>query len=142
MSAQVSGVADGYVTEVIRPAAVLPQQAASQVLAELGRRDVRGGGHWAASPDLWQRFDRAWDGADGGPGHSVLLGSMQVAYGTPTRYEITMFRATITPAGTHQGWTVERLCDEALGYGDLDLASCPRADLAPAPRPFRWSGRA
>jgi hypothetical protein len=124
-------------TEVIRPAAVLPEQAARIVLAELGLRDVRTGGHWLADPSCWRRYDRPWNGDDGGPGSSQPIGSMQVAYGTPTRYEITIFRATITRQGSSTGWTVTSLCDEAMGYGGLTLAECPRADLRPPPRPFR-----
>jgi hypothetical protein len=132
---------EGVVTEVIRPAAILPESAARAVLVELAMRDVRGHGVWHAQPTLWRRYDRPWDGAGaGGPGGSQLIGTMQVAYGTPTRYTITVYRATITQLGHDSGWTVERLCDEALGYGGLTLASCPRADLTAPPKPFRFSG--
>lgn len=129
---------EGVVTEVIRPAAILPESAARQVLVELALRDVSAGGLWSSQPSLWRRYDRPWDGADGTEGSSELLGSVQVAYGTPTRYQITIYRATITRLGTEHGWTVEALCDEALGFGELDLASCPRADLRPPPKPFRF----
>lgn len=132
---------DVAVTEVIRPAAVLPEDAARQVLVELAHRDVRSGGCWASSPALWQRYDRPWNGAGGieGPsaGDALLLGSLQVSYGTPTRYAITVYRATITSFGRGYGWSVEQLCDEALGYGGYTLAQCPRADLKPPPKPFR-----
>lgn len=129
---------EGVVTEVIRPAAILPEESARAVLMELALRDVRVGGNWQAEPSVWRRFDRPWDGADGGPGTAELLGTIQVAYGVPTRYEITIFRATITKLGTERGWTVTGLCDEALGYGGLTLATCPRADLKPPPKPFRF----
>ena len=125
------------VTEVIRPSAVLPEHAARAVLAELVLNDARRDGHWLAEPACWRRYDRPWNGANGSPGASLLVGTMQVAYGTPRRYEITVYRATITPAGAAAGWTVSSLCDEAFGYGGFTLASCPRADLAPPPRPFR-----
>jgi hypothetical protein len=134
---------EGVVTEVIRPAAVLPEEAARAVLMQLALRDVRLGGLWDTEPALWRRFDRPWDG-----GHhdadqpSQLLGTIQVAYGVPTRYEITIFRATITRVGTEQGWTVEALCDEALAYGGLSLATCPRADLKPPPPRFSFVDRA
>jgi hypothetical protein len=59
-----------------------------------------------------------------------------VAYGTPTRYEITIYRVTVTKFGNEQGWTVTTLCDEALGFGGLDLANCPRAALSDPPKPF------
>jgi hypothetical protein len=127
---------EGVVTEVIRPAAILPEESARAVLVELAVRDVHGAGEWHATPTLWRRFDRPWDGVDQ-PGTAQLIGSMQVAYGTPTRYEITIYRCTITRFGQQYGWTVESLCNEALGYGGLSLDNCPRADLAPAPKPFR-----
>jgi hypothetical protein len=130
---------EGVVTEVIRPAAILPESAARSVLVELAMRDVHGSGEWHAQPTLWRRFDRPWDGVDEA-GTAELIGTMQVAYGTPTRYEITIYRATITRFGTMNGWTVETLCDEALGFGGLTLATCPRADLKPPPKPFRFGG--
>jgi hypothetical protein len=128
---------EGVVTEVIRPAVILPETAARAVLVELAMHDAQGQGLWHAQPTLWRRFDRPWDGVDE-PGTAELIGTMQVAYGTPTRYEITVYRATITRLGTVHGWTVESLCDEALGFGGLTLANCPRADLQPPPQPFRF----
>jgi hypothetical protein len=130
---------EGVVTEVIRPAAILPESAARSVLVELAMRDVHGTGEWHAQPTLWRRFDRPWDGIDE-PGTAELIGTMQVAYGTPTRYEITIYRVTITRFGTQNGWSVDSLCDEALGFGGLTLATCPRADLKPPPKPFRFGG--
>jgi len=129
---------EGVVTEVIRPAAVVPEEAARAILMQLALRDVRLGGLWDTEPALWRRFDKSWDNGSTNEASepSQLLGTIQVAYGVPTRYEITIFRATITRVGTEQGWTVEGLCDEALAYGDLSLATCPRADLKPPPQPF------
>lgn len=126
---------DVAVTEVIRPAAVLPESAARSVLAELAARDVLSDGVWWSSPVLWQRWNKPWRG-DPDAGDSELIGSLQITYGTPTKYAITIYRATITQYGASQGWTVEMLCDEALGYGGYALADTPRADLAPSPRPF------
>ena len=128
---------DGVVTEVIRPAAVVPEEAARAILVELSLRDVLNDGEWVSDPSRWARYDQPWTGP-GDPGAAQLVGTIQVAYGTPTRYEITVYRATITRYGTEQGWTVERLCDEALGFGGLDLATCPRASLKPPPKPFRF----
>jgi hypothetical protein len=129
---------DVAVSEVIRPAAVLPETAARQVLVELAVQDVRSGGCWSSSPTLWQRYDRPWDGPGGASqGTAELLGTLQVAYGTPTKYSITIYRATITELAQAHDWTVEALCDEALGYGGYTLADCPRADLKPPPKPFR-----
>ena len=130
---------EGVVTEVIRPAAILPEAAARAALVEMAMQDVHGNGRWDAQPTIWRRYDRPWDGLDD-PGSAELIGTMQVAYGTPTRYEITIYRATITRFGTINGWTVESLCDEALSFGGLTLATCPRADLKPPPKPFKYGG--
>ena len=127
---------DVAVTEVIRPSAVLPESAARAVLVELAMRDVRQDGVWSSTPTLWQRYDRPWRGEDD-PGDSELLGSLHVTYGTPTKYAITIYRATITRAGEADGWTVESLCDEALSFGGYTLAECPRAELSAPPKPFR-----
>lgn len=129
---------DEAITEVIRPAAVLPELVARVIVAELAMHDVRSGGCWLADPAQWRRYDQPWDGADGGPGSAQLVGTLEVAYGTPSRYEITIFRATITTYGADTDWSVTMLCDEALGFGGLSLNSCPRADLKPPPRPFRF----
>ena len=127
---------DVAVTQVIRPSAVLPESAARAVLVELAMRDARQDGHWSSSPTLWQRYDRPWELPDE-PGGAQLLGSLHVIYGAPTKYAITVYRATVTKAGAAQGFTVESLCDEALGYGGYSLVDCPRADLAPPPPVFR-----
>ncbi len=128
---------EGVVTEVIRPAAVVPEESARAVLVELALRDVQNGGLWLSDPSRWARYDMPWVGL-GQPGPAQLIGTIQVAYGTPTRYEITIYRATITRHGTELGWTVTRLCDEALGFGSLDLATCPRASLGSPPKPFHF----
>lgn len=129
---------EGVVTEVIRPAAILPEVATREVLMQLALNDVRVDGHWQADPSVWRRYDRPWDGEDGGPGSAGLLGTIQVAYGVPTRYEITIFRVTVSELGDETAWTVTTLCDEALGYGGLTLATCPRASLSAPPKPFRF----
>jgi hypothetical protein len=126
---------EGMVTGVIRPAAVLPDAVANSVVRELAARDVRLGGVWLAEPALRRLYDEPWADSKT-PEGSELLGTIEVAYGTPTRYEITVFRAAVTRFGAELGWTVETLCDEALGFGGISLAMCPRADLKPPPAPF------
>ena len=125
-------------TTVIRPSAVLPARVARVVVAELESRDVGRGGVWSVSPGLWQRYDKAWDGVAGMRGSAQLVGTVGAVYGTPSKYDITIYRVTITSAGAAAGWTVEALCDDALQYADLTLASCPRTTLPGAgPDPFR-----
>jgi hypothetical protein len=131
---------EAAVTEVIRPAAIIPENAARAILMQLALLDVRVEGLWQADPSVWRRFDQPWNGADGGPGTAQVLGSIHVAYGVPTRYEITIYRVTLSELGHAEGWTVARLTDEALGYGDLTLDACPRATLSAPPRPFRFPG--
>jgi hypothetical protein len=126
-------------TKVIRPAAVVPEASAAMIIEQLTSRDVARGGVWNVSPTLWQRYSGAWDGIGGTTGSALLIGSIAVAYETPVRNHITIYRVTITEGGRDLGWTVEALCDEALGYGGLTLDACPRADLMSPPTrdPFK-----
>jgi hypothetical protein len=128
---------EGVVSEVIRPAAIVPEESARAILVELALRDVQNGGLWQSEPSLWSRYDRPWEGY-GSPGGAELIGTIQVAYGTPTKYEITVYRVTVTRFGSAHDWTVESISNEALGFGNLDLATCPRASLSPPPKPFRF----
>ena len=41
----------------------------------------------------------------------------------------------VTDRGQAQGWTVDRLCDDARQHAGLTLATCPRAELVAPPRP-------
>jgi hypothetical protein len=127
------------ITRIIRPAAVVPEYEAARILRELNDLDVSKGGVWNASPTLWQRYSEPWNGVGATRGTAQLIGTIAIAYGTPIRDHITIYRATVTEEGQNLGWTVERLCDEALGFGGLTLAGCPRADLAAPPLadPFR-----
>ncbi len=83
-------------SEVIRPAAIVPEHAARQVLVELARRDLSNGGEWQSEPQLWSRFDRPSGDGERPP---ELMGTIHVSYGTPTKYEITLYRVTVTAAG-------------------------------------------
>ena len=124
---------------IIRPAAVLPEQAAQAILRALRLQDVASGGVWNTTATLWQRYDRPWDGPLGSLGSSVLIGTIAVVYGTPTRASITVYRAAVTDAAVAAGWTTDSLCDEAFSHAGLTLANCPRAALAapPARDPFK-----
>jgi hypothetical protein len=122
--------------EVIRPAAIVPEHAARLVLVELARRDLTNGGEWQSEPQLWSRYDGPVpDDASRDP---ELMGTIHVTYGTPTKYEITLYRVSITAAGLNDGWTVASLTDEALGFGGLTLAQCPRATVNVPPKPFTY----
>lgn len=126
-------------SQVIRPAAVLRQVEAQRVVEALSGLDVAKGGIWIVNPGLWQRYDKAWDGPGGMAGTSRLVGTIATTYGAPTRYEITIYRVTVTSHGHSLGWSVDSLCDDALGYAGLTLASCLRAEMTTPPGldPFR-----
>jgi hypothetical protein len=126
-------------SRVIRPAAVVPDASATRIIRELNSRDVSRGGVWNASATVWQRYNAPWDGIGGTRGSSFVVGTIAVAYGMPVRDHITIYRVTVTEQGNELGWTVDQLCDEALGFGDLSLAICPRAELATPPTrdPFK-----
>ena len=126
-------VGTGEVTRIIRPAAVLDERAAAQVLRELRRLDVASGGTWNATASLWQRYDHPWDGVGGTRGGARLLGSIAVMYDAPHRHEITLYKVTVSEYGLGAGWSVEALCDDALTWAGLTLATCPRAELADPP---------
>ena len=129
---------DLTVTEVIRPAAVLSETNARVVLSALQANDVRQGGRWQAEPGCWRLYESPWaKESESAADKERLIGSIQVAYGMPTRHEITIFRATITVNGSRWGYSVTSLCDEALSFAGITLAKCPRVDLVAPPKPFR-----
>lgn len=139
MLTQLHGIEEheaGYVSEVIRPAAIIPEEAAREILAQLKKRSVEQDGCWVSTARQWSRYDRPGIGTDGNPA-GQLIGVLEAVYGATTRYEVTIYRVTVTPVGTAAGWTVESLCDEPLGYGGLSLATCPRAAMQAPPKPFR-----
>ena len=125
------------VSEVIRPAAILPEKATVQILRSLESEDARHGGVWDAAPGSWSRYDRPWPDTLGPGTTARLIGTVRCIYDTPSRYLTTVYRASVTATGVHQGWTVERLCDEAFGFGGLTLATCPRTDMPGPPVTYR-----
>src|SRR4051794_41848985 len=73
---------EGVVSEVIRPAAVVPEESARAVLVELALRDVQNGGGWQAEPSLWGRYGRP-GGGYGAPRGGGLIGGGQGGFGAP-----------------------------------------------------------
>ena len=118
----------------IRPAAVLPIDAATRIVSTLEQLDVSRGGVWNATPGVWQRYDKPWDGPLGSRGTAELVGSIAVVYDRPRRNEITVYKATLTAAGRLQGWTTDKICNDALAYAGLSLESCPRDEISEPPR--------
>jgi hypothetical protein len=123
---------------VIRPAAVVPERAAREIMDWLAGRDVTKGGCWATDVSYIKRFSGPFDGPAGMRGSAVLLGSLHITW---EKYEVTVYRANLTDEGVIRGLTVDALCDEVLAVAGLSLATCPRADLPTVlPDPFRRPG--
>ena len=114
----------------IRPSVALDMVAAHEVMTALRAQDVRRGGCWLFTASVWQRFDRPWSGPDA-PDGAQLVGSIYVSHGTPTTYDATIDRVTVTPLGQHSGWSPERICDDALSLAGLSLVDCGLIDAAP-----------
>src|SRR5690349_24924614 len=110
---------------LIRPAAIVPEQNALVIVRALENDSVHRGGLWSATPTVWERYDRPWTTFVGSI-DAMLIGTLSVVYDHPRRHEITIFRASLTDVGLEEGWTVDSLCDEVLGYAGLTLANCPR----------------
>ena len=128
---------DGPVAALIHPAAVIPAAAARAICAGIAAHSVYEGGLWLTEPSRWVRYDRPW-AASREQGRTTRLGTVRITYGTPTKYEITIFQVAVTQAGSEAGVTVQSLADEALAFGGLTLAGCGRATLTAPPKPFRF----
>ena len=85
-------------TRVIRPAAILREVEAARLQTVLEDEDVSRGGVWNATPGVWQRYDKPWDGVGGMAGSARLMGTIGVVYGSPSKFEITIYRVTVTSA--------------------------------------------
>jgi hypothetical protein len=125
-------VASAESDRVIRPAAIVPEREARMLMAWVAVHDVTHGGVWAHDVGYFKRFSGPFDGLAGMRGSAVLLGTIHVTW---DKYDVTIFRVSVTDEGAARALTVESLCNELLVHAGLTLATCPRADLAPAPVP-------
>jgi hypothetical protein len=126
-----------HLTEMIRPAAVIPEAAARAILTGMAVSSVYRDGLWLAEPSRWVRYETPWT-QPLAQGRSPRIGTIRVAYGIPTKYEITLYQVTISEAGLAAGMTPQSLADEALAFGSLSLDRCPRTSLSSPPKPFRY----
>lgn len=127
--------------EVVRPAAVLSERHARQILAGLAGDDVHTGGLWWTRVGTWRRYQSPWAPGAAEPGDAIHVGTISCVYDSPARYCVTVFRVSMSSYGLRQGWTTESLCDEAFGHAGLTLADCPRATLAAPPPKFSQARR-
>ena len=115
----------------IRPAAIVPEEAARAILAELRGRSVERDGCWVATAQRWSRYDGPGVDSNGEP-QGQLIGVIEAVYGASTRYEVTLYRVTVD-AGRHSaGWTIESLCDEPLALRRADARFLPAGEDAAA----------
>jgi len=125
----------------VRPALVLPDKQARDLLAGAHREDVSRAGCFSAGPAGVQVWSGPWDGTLGTHGHSEHWGSVDWCYDTPTRHYITIYRVMVTAQGAAAGQTTDALLRRVLALAGLDLASAGEVDRAaavPVPRdPFR-----
>lgn len=125
------------ISEQIEPAAVLTEEPGHVVTMALSALDVRHRGVWDVSTGSWTRYDQGWLSA-GDPGEARAVGAVHVTYGIPSRYDMTIYRVSLTPHGVELGWTVQALVDEVLRPAGLTMETVPRAALKAAPKPFRF----
>lgn len=129
------------VASQVRPAIVLTERDARELLSSARRADVALGGCFSAGPAGVQVWDRPWTGAS--RGDSEHLGSVDWSYDTPVRHYITIYRVLVTPQGVTAGETPRSLLARVLGLAGLsepDLSGAPasRSLGVPPPRdPFR-----
>jgi hypothetical protein len=127
--------------EVIRPAAVLSEAHARLILTGLASDDVQAGGYWWTRVGTWRRYTQPWKPGADDPGDAVHIGTISCVYDSPARFCVTVFRVSMTSYGLRAGWTTEQLCNDAFKHAGLTLTDCPRASLAPPPKPFSEMAR-
>jgi hypothetical protein len=121
------------VASQVRPALVLTERQARELLAMAQRGDVSRGGCFSAGPAGVQVWSGPWDGESGRHGSSEHLGSVDWCYDTPTRHYITIYRVLVTARGAALGQTTSGLLARVLAMAGV--ASDAQAHLAaPPPR--------
>lgn len=122
---------------IIRPAAIIPMDSARGLLDWLAIDAVERGGLWSVgeSSGVWQRYDKAWNGAHQSRGDSELVGTIFVTYDKPRKHDVVLHRVQISDHGLMLGWTTTTLVDELLAQVGLSIATCPRDTSMPAAAP-------
>ena len=129
--------AGGAVASQVRPALVLPEKQARELLSAAERGDVSRGGCYSAGPAGVQVWSGPWDGVLGTHGTSEHLGSVDWCYDTPSRHYITIYRVMVTARGAATGQTTEGLLARVLGLAGVSLATSGSLPVPPPRDPFR-----
>jgi hypothetical protein len=133
-----AAIAIPALTSQVRPALILPELQARALLDAAARADVRADGCFGAGPAGIQLWSSPFNGADGGSGTSVHLGSVDWTYDTPAKHWALIYRAMVTQAGIESGETTLSVLTRVLALTGLAIDG-DRVQLAAPPvrDPFR-----
>jgi hypothetical protein len=129
--------APGPMASQVRPALVLKEREARELLAAAQRGDVSQGGCFSAGPAGVQVWSGPWDGVLGTHGSSEHWGSVDWCYDTPTRHYITVYRVMVTARGAAAGQTTAGLLARVLALAGVSLAEQGCLPVPPPRDPFR-----
>ncbi|HVF19231.1 MAG TPA: hypothetical protein VNA14_03200 [Mycobacteriales bacterium] len=123
----------------VRPALVLDELVARELLLEAKRLDIAVGGRFSAGIAGVQVWSGPWRTRDDA-GDAVHLGSVNWTYNTPARNYVTIYRTMVTKHGIGRGETTESVLRSVLTLGNLDIDG-PRIEqpLPPERDPFQKS---
>ena len=127
----------GATASQVRPALVLAEKQARELLAAAERGDVASGGCYSAGPAGVQVWSGPWDGGLGTHGASVHWGSVDWCYDTPTRHYITIYRVMVTARGAAAGQTTEGLLARVLSLAGISAGQSAALPVPPPRDPFR-----
>lgn len=129
--------AKGAVASQVRPALVLPEKQARELLRVAERGDVARGGCFSAGPAGIQVWSGPWDGVLGTHGTSEHWGSVDWCYDTPSRHYITIYRVMVTARGAAAGQTTEGMLARVLALAGVTLGQKGSLPVPPPRDPFR-----
>lgn len=121
----------------VRPALVLAERQSRDLLTRAADHDVTRGGQFATSPACIQVWSQPWE-ADGTPGASIHLGSVDWSYDTPVKHYVTIYRAMVTDNGVAQGATTLSILSDVLALSGIPVDGARVTMPTPPTRdPFR-----
>lgn len=123
----------------IRPALVLAEREARELVTAAQRLDVSRGGCFRAGVAGIQVWSRPFDGPARFPGDvAAQWGCVEWTYDTPARHYATIYRCTVTTEGLAGGESTASILARVLALTGLPVGG-ERIRLAPPPArdPFR-----
>jgi hypothetical protein len=121
----------------VRPALVLHESEARDLLGTARAMDVGLAGCFSAGPAGIQVWSRPFDGPERSHGTAVHLGSVDWIYDTPVRYYATIYRAMVTAHGVAAQQTPNSILEQVLNLTGLSVEGTRLTMPMPPPRdPF------